>query len=78
MPTVIFQWCGRSLEEIVSTSEGLVGPRVCLADFHLAPMLAYFAEAPEGAQVLSDFPKLTDWWQTMRQRHSVRDTDPAK
>lgn len=46
----------------VIAAEGL-WPRAApnLADMHLAPMLAAFAEAPEGAEMLGACPALTDW-----------------
>ena len=48
-----------------------------LADFHIAPMIAYFAAAPEGEEVLADYTKLLAWWQVIRERKSVLETDPG-
>ena len=59
-------------------AEGLVltGQRLSLADFHLAPMIAAFAAAPEGAEVLSEFPALSLWWLSMEQRDFTRASEP--
>ncbi len=48
-----------------------------LADLHLAPMMAYFVAAPEGAFALRGFPKLVAWWRVMSMASSLRDTDPG-
>jgi glutathione S-transferase len=34
-----------------------------LADFHAAPIFGYFLEAPEGREVMAEFPHLMEWWQ---------------
>jgi glutathione S-transferase len=60
-------------------AEGLVlghGP-VTLADCHLAPMLAAFTQAPEGAAALARFPALSRWWQGMAGRPSLTCSDPG-
>ena len=67
-----------ALEAIVPGDGPLAGGKVwSLADFHLAPMIAYFAAAPEGEEVLADYAKLLAWWQVIRERQSVRETDPG-
>lgn len=33
-----------------------------LADFHAAPVFAYFIEAAEGRAVLAEFPRVQNWW----------------
>lgn len=59
--------------------EGLVldGAGITLADCHLAPMMAYFAMAPEGAAALDQYPALAAWWSALRQRDSLVATDPG-
>lgn len=59
--------------------EGLQLNRVAisLADLHLAPMMDYFQRAPEGADMLSRHASLTAWWHWIRNRPSVRATDPG-
>src|SRR5262245_42490764 len=36
-----------------------------LADFHLAPMMAYFTAAPEGEEALARYTKLSAWWRVI-------------
>lgn len=48
-----------------------------LADFHLAPMMAYLAAAPEGESAIAERAKLAAWWDVIRKRASLRDTDPG-
>lgn len=66
-----------ALESIVEPDGALVGGRLSLADFHLAPMVAYFTAAPEGDAMFARFPKLSAWWQGMRRRTSLVETDPG-
>jgi glutathione S-transferase len=67
-----------ALEALTSPDGPLAGGRVwSLADFHLAPMMAYFAAAPEGEAALASYAKLSSWWQVIRERQSVRETDPG-
>jgi glutathione S-transferase len=55
----------------------LLEVRRSLADFHLAPMMAYFTAAPEGEEAVARHPKLSAWWEVMRRRSSFAETDPA-
>lgn len=55
----------------------LAGENLSLADLHLAPMIAYFTQAPEGAAMLSDYPRLSTWWQGISRRPSLIETDPG-
>lgn len=66
-----------ALETIAAEGAQLDGLTVSLADFHLAPMIAYFTAAPEGHAMLMRYPKLTEWWNTISQRKSLRETDPG-
>ena len=43
-----------------------------LADFHLAPMMGYFTTAPEGAEALARYRKLSAGWGVMLERNSVQ------
>ena len=65
-----------ALDRIAAEGRVLEGEHVTLADCHLAPMLAYFVQAPEGAEALSLHAALTDWWEAISDRPSVRATDP--
>lgn len=33
-----------------------------LADFHAAPVFAYFLEAEEGRDLVAEFPRIQSWW----------------
>jgi glutathione S-transferase len=62
-----------ALEAIVPGDGPVAGGGVwSLADFHLAPMMAYFTAAPEGAEALARYARLSSWWQVMRERKSVQ------
>lgn len=66
-----------ALESLVETDEFLVGENPSLADFHLAPMIAYFTQAPEGAEIFQNYPKLSFWWKSMITRESLLSTEPG-
>jgi glutathione S-transferase len=54
----------------------LCGPGVSLADLHVAPVMAYFSQTPEGKALLAKSPKLARWWQEMSARPSMAKTQP--
>ncbi|QDZ02835.1 glutathione S-transferase family protein [Nitratireductor mangrovi] len=70
-------------EKVIAALEALAerpflnGEQVTLADMHLAPMVAYFTAAPEGAELLRRYPGLDGWWQDFRHRDSLQATDPG-
>jgi glutathione S-transferase len=33
-----------------------------LADFHAAPVFGYFVASDEGRRMMSEFPRVSDWW----------------
>jgi glutathione S-transferase len=67
-----------ALETLTPGSGPIAGGQVwSLADFHLAPMMAYFTAAPEGADALARYAKLSDWWRVVRERNSVHETEPG-
>jgi glutathione S-transferase len=66
-----------ALEAIIEPNGALVGDRLSLADFHLAPMVAYFTAAPEGEAVFARHAKLSAWWEVLRRRTSLVETDPG-
>ena len=47
---------------------------ISLADLHFYPMLSYFVETGEGHDMLSEFPRLQQWMQSMEARRSVQAT----
>lgn len=55
----------------------LAGEEMCLADLHLAPMIAYFTQATEGAEMLGRYPRLQAWWTHMRERPALKATEPG-
>ncbi|MDQ2090745.1 glutathione S-transferase family protein [Marimonas arenosa] len=56
-------------------AEGLVlGAAFGRADCHLAPMIAAFASAPQGAEMLAEYPALSTWWRRIAARDSLRQT----
>lgn len=67
-----------ALESLCGDSGFLVGSALTLADIHLAPMMAYFAAAPEGADMLAGCPRLAAWWGGMADRGSLIETDPHR
>ena len=48
------------------------------ADAHLAPVIAAFSAAPEGAAALARRPDLLGWWSRARRRPSVEATDEGR
>lgn len=67
----------RVLDGIAQEGRVLGPERMTLADLHLAPMIAAFVQAPEGADLLADHAALSGWWGRIRGRASLRDTDPG-
>ncbi|MCX7379625.1 MAG: glutathione S-transferase family protein [Alphaproteobacteria bacterium] len=63
--------------EGLAGDDWLVGDRVCLADLHLGPMMAYFVAAPQGAAMLAGYPRLSAWWARMRVRPCMVASDPG-
>lgn len=65
-----------ALEEIAR--EGLaLGAVFTRADCHLAPMIAGFVSAPQGADMLAGCAALSDWWSRVSKRASLRETAAA-
>lgn len=66
-----------ALEGIAKEGHVLVGQNFTLAECHLAPMIDYFVQAPEGAEALKAYPQLAGWWAGASQRKSLRMTAPG-
>lgn len=67
-----------ALESIVAPDGPVAGGGDwSLADFHLAPMMAYLAAAPEGESLIDERAKLAAWWKIIRRRASLDETDPG-
>ncbi|MBR25766.1 MAG: glutathione S-transferase [Rhodobacteraceae bacterium] len=63
-----------ALEALTGPGLYLLGGAPGLADVHLAPMVAAFARAPEGAALLAGRPRLHAWSKRMAARESFRST----
>jgi glutathione S-transferase len=70
--------CSMEALESLADASGpyLCGPAMSLADIHLAPIMAYFSQTPEGKSMLAKSPKLARWWQGMSARPSMAKTQP--
>jgi glutathione S-transferase len=67
-----------ALESIIAPNGPVAGGAAwSLADFHLAPMMAYFTAAPEGEKAIALHTKLSAWWDVIRRRSAFSDTDPG-
>lgn len=66
-----------ALDRIAAEGHVLDGRTVTLADCHLAPMIAYFVQVPEGADMLLSHGSLSRWWTAMEARPSVVETNPG-
>ncbi len=66
-----------ALEALATGGDFLVSTTLSLADLHLAPMADYFSRAPEGKQLLSEYPRMSAWWRAMQRRPSLVATDPG-
>lgn len=67
----------KALDAIVALQEKggfLVGDSFTLADIHLAPVVAYLAQTPEGRAMMERRPALTAWWEKARKQPSVEAT----
>jgi glutathione S-transferase len=66
----------QSLDAVAAEGLQLNGTDITLADLHLAPMIAYFTMATQGAEMLKAFPNLQRWWHSVADRPSLLQTDP--
>lgn len=64
------------IERLAGSNTFLAGPSVSLADVHLAPVIAYYSQTPEGEQALKKHPKLAAWWSRVKDRPSFKSTAP--
>jgi glutathione S-transferase len=65
-----------ALERVAGKGQYLCGNDLSLADIHLAPMIGYFVLAPEGAALLQNYVRLSDWWSAWSQRFAFMATMP--
>lgn len=55
--------CLATLQSLMEDGGFLAGPDLTLADIHALPILAYFNAAPQGADLLAEYPALLQWMQ---------------
>jgi len=67
------QTCVQALEQILGGQTYIAGEAVSLADLFLIGHLEFFAQTPEGADMLAGSP-LLGWIERMSERRSVRNT----
>ncbi len=60
-----------ALESLVSAPY-LTGSTYSLADIRLLPHFAWFQHTPEGASILANKSKLSEWFKSMAERPSVK------
>ena len=65
-----------ALESLLAGQPWLSGAQFGLADAHLAPVIDYFSQVPEGQAALAQAPAVSRWWQAAQSRDSVRQTQP--
>jgi glutathione S-transferase len=66
--------CLGAITELMGDQPWLAGPELSLADLYLAPMMAYFVKAPEGAAMLRAHGRLAHWWERIAARPSMTAT----
>lgn len=65
-----------ALEDAAGEDRYLCGNHISLADIHLAPMIGYFARAPEGKDLLQKQLRLSAWWADFSKRTAFVATSP--
>ncbi len=66
-----------ALDKISTEGKVLNSRCFTLADCHLAPMIDYFVQAPEGSDALVACPALAEWWANVSHRDSLKETNPG-
>ena len=66
-----------ALNRLIADSEFLCGDKLSLADLHFAPVIDYFHMFDEGAEMLLDSEKISNWYQSIRTRPSIESTRPS-
>ncbi len=66
-----------ALEKLVSDRGYVAAAYYSLADADLIPMIDYFHMAPEGADMFRNYPKLSQWWDQVKERPSTISTRPV-
>ena len=71
------QTCVEVLNRCLETNPYLAGNSPSLADILLIPIIDYFRQTPEGAQLLPNGPNLERWWDRIRDHPGIEKTRPA-
>jgi len=66
--------CLRVLELLQGDQPFLAGPQFSLADLHAYPILCYLALTAEGVELISEFPRQSEWIDRLSSRSSVIQT----
>lgn len=65
-----------ALEGLIGDNKYLADNEVTLADLMAVPIIDYFAATPEGKAALAKRPKVSAWWNRIKDRPSVTRTTP--
>lgn len=63
--------CMKAISDLMADNLWLAGRQLSLADLYLAPMLDYFQMAPEGLEMVQQYPNLASWWVRIAARSSM-------
>lgn len=66
-----------ALDQLAQGGSYLIADGLSLADVHLAPMIAYFTEAPDGRAFMAQHERLSAWWSAMSLRPALVATRPS-
>lgn len=66
-----------ALDRLIGDQDYVAGSNLSLADLHLAPVIDYFSQTPEGAVIMADTPNLSRWWANIKDRDCVVKTRPS-
>ena len=65
-----------AVSDLVDSSIYLAGKNISLADLHAVPLFDYLAKTPEGNDLIDSQPILRQWWQAIKSRPSIINTEP--
>jgi len=69
--------CMKVLSGLRASNTFLVGDQLTLADLYLIPIYDYFQSTPESGPILDENPALRTWWDAVKDRESVKKTQPS-
>lgn len=56
-----------AIEALIVGEPYLLGDTITIADLYVIPVLLYLSQTPEFQPIMSEAPKLLDWWQRVSQ-----------